>query len=68
MTNEDVPTGRVARRIGGRSATPDGVLGADADCEAQLDYVLALYLGRDDFSSIVIEDDLLDRLSHDKKL
>jgi hypothetical protein len=55
------------RRVGGRAVTPDGVLGGDADCEAQLDYVLALYLGRDDFCSILIEDVLLDRLSHDKK-
>lgn len=60
MTDDD--------RIGGRSRTPEGVLAGDADCEVELDYVLALYLGRDDFSSVLIEDVLLGRLGHDKKL
>lgn len=54
--------------IGGRVRSPDGVLAGDADCEAELDYILSLYLGRDDFSSILIEDVLLSRLGHDKKL
>jgi len=55
-------------RIAGRTRSPEGVLAGDADRELELDYVLALYLGRDDFCSILIEDVLLERLSHDKKL
>jgi hypothetical protein len=53
--------------VGGRVRSPEGVLAGDADCEAELNYVLALHFGRDNFSSILIEDVLLDRLSHDKK-
>jgi hypothetical protein len=68
MTEDGVGVGAPPqRRIGGRLVTPDAVLGADADCEALLDYLIAVYLGRDDFSSILIEDVLLDRLGHDKK-
>ena len=52
----------------GRQKTPDAVLAVDAECETVLGWQLAACLGRDDFSSILIEDVLLDRLSHDKKL
>lgn len=55
--------------IGGRSRTPEGVLAADADCELELDYMLATYPGRDGFCSVLIEDVLLGpQLGHDKKL
>jgi hypothetical protein len=55
--------------IGGRSQTPEGVLAADADCELELDYVIARYLSRDDFCGVLIEDVLLGpQLGHDKKL
>jgi hypothetical protein len=55
--------------IGGRTRTPEGVLAADADCELELDYVLATYLGRDEFCSVLVEDVLLGpQLGHDKKL
>jgi len=58
----------VARLVSGRPVTPDSVLGADADCEALLDFLIAVYLGRDDFCAVIVEDVMLDRLSHDKKL
>jgi hypothetical protein len=55
--------------IGGRSRTPEGVLAADADCELELDYVIARYLSRDDFCGVLVEDVLLGpQLGHDKKL
>jgi hypothetical protein len=55
--------------IGGRTRTPEGVLAADADCEIELDYVLATYLGRDEFCSVLVENVLLGpQLGHDKKL
>jgi hypothetical protein len=61
-------TGDGPRRRTETNRVPEDVLLYGAQCEAQLDYILSVILGADDFARHLIEAHFVSRASRDRKL